>query len=316
MRVLASAGAGSLALTTSACIFDGHGLGTSASDSALASGEDVSGSSLGGDPTSGSSSGDASSGGVSESASSGGVSTSTSGEPTTTLPASASESSDASSSSTTEPPCDDPQTYYLDADNDTFGDPSMSVSACAPPPGYVDDMSDCDDGDGAIFPGADEVCNGADDDCDQLIDEYAPTNSGSCNSCSSQVYNGHVYLICDDTEKWDTARSRCMKVGADLVVFNDDAEFDAIWGTLSKKSGEFWVGASDRDKEGSYVWVDGSPLAVGDPHWAPGEPASDPPFTPLDCVALGGGVAQNPGRYRMVLCDPLIDRRWVCEAPL
>jgi hypothetical protein len=65
----------------------------------------------------------------------------------------------------------DPGTWYIDADQDGFGDPSSSDEACDPPPGYADNSDDCDDGDPAQYPGADEYCNGADDDCDGAVDE-------------------------------------------------------------------------------------------------------------------------------------------------
>ncbi len=61
--------------------------------------------------------------------------------------------------------------WYLDADGDGYGDPTLSVVGCSPPPSFVDDDTDCDDGDAAQFPGADEYCNGEDDDCDGDVDE-------------------------------------------------------------------------------------------------------------------------------------------------
>ncbi len=64
----------------------------------------------------------------------------------------------------------DASTWYLDADGDGFGDPASTTTACGEPSGYADDSSDCDDGDAAVFPGADELCNGVDDDCDGLVD--------------------------------------------------------------------------------------------------------------------------------------------------
>jgi hypothetical protein len=62
-------------------------------------------------------------------------------------------------------------TWYADADADGYGDPLESVEACSPPEGYVEDRSDCEDGDAQVHPDASEVCNGIDDDCDDKIDD-------------------------------------------------------------------------------------------------------------------------------------------------
>jgi hypothetical protein len=63
-------------------------------------------------------------------------------------------------------------TYYADADGDTYGDASSSVSTCnGAPVGYVAGNTDCDDNNAAVNPAATEVCNSIDDDCDGLTDE-------------------------------------------------------------------------------------------------------------------------------------------------
>jgi hypothetical protein len=60
---------------------------------------------------------------------------------------------------------------WPDADGDGFGDRFVPAEArCDAPADLVADGTDCDDADAARFPGAPEVCNGADDDCDGLID--------------------------------------------------------------------------------------------------------------------------------------------------
>jgi hypothetical protein len=64
--------------------------------------------------------------------------------------------------------------YYKDADNDGFGDPLQGAYFCSPPSDYVTNDLDCDDIDSAIHPNALEICDGADNDCDQLWDELDP----------------------------------------------------------------------------------------------------------------------------------------------
>ena len=62
-------------------------------------------------------------------------------------------------------------TFYRDADSDGFGDAAVTTQACAAPAGYVSNSTDCDDTKALVYPGATEVCNGFDDDCDGLTDE-------------------------------------------------------------------------------------------------------------------------------------------------
>jgi len=63
-------------------------------------------------------------------------------------------------------------TYYKDADDDTYGLTEDSKCLCNPEGDYTATVGgDCDDTDPAIHPGATEVCNGIDDDCDNEIDE-------------------------------------------------------------------------------------------------------------------------------------------------
>jgi hypothetical protein len=60
--------------------------------------------------------------------------------------------------------------WYLDADGDGYGDAGASALSCSRPSGYVADARDCDDGDSGVHPGASELCDGIDNDCDGSAD--------------------------------------------------------------------------------------------------------------------------------------------------
>jgi Putative metal-binding motif/FG-GAP repeat len=64
-------------------------------------------------------------------------------------------------------------TWYADVDGDGYGDPASTSTACEPPADFVEDDTDCDDGDATVHPAAVEVCNDLDDDCDEQVDEDA-----------------------------------------------------------------------------------------------------------------------------------------------
>ncbi|MSQ03731.1 MAG: hypothetical protein EXR71_17905 [Myxococcales bacterium] len=61
--------------------------------------------------------------------------------------------------------------YWADADGDGHGDPAAPIDACEAPAGYVDNTLDCDDTEADRWPGNPEVCDGLDNDCDDVVDE-------------------------------------------------------------------------------------------------------------------------------------------------
>ncbi len=61
--------------------------------------------------------------------------------------------------------------FFADNDGDTFGNSNASALACSLPLGYVSDSTDCDDNNAGINPGANEIINSIDDNCNGLTDE-------------------------------------------------------------------------------------------------------------------------------------------------
>ncbi len=60
----------------------------------------------------------------------------------------------------------DVATWYADTDGDGFGDASTTDIDCDQPTNFVSDSTDCDDADGNTWPGAGEICDGLQNDCD------------------------------------------------------------------------------------------------------------------------------------------------------
>lgn len=163
----------------------------------------------------------------------------------------------------------DGQTWFADADTDGFGDPAAAVVSCSPPANHVSTDTDCDDGDGSTYPGADEVCgNSNDDDCNGVIDTdadeyilvYADNDEdgfgagapyGTClQAASDSVVDGdcndaNPSVNPDATEVCDS-----LNTDEDCSGFADDAD-----GSATGKSTFY----ADNDRDGY-----GDPLAMAD----------------------------------------------------
>lgn len=82
------------------------------------------------------------------------------------------------------------QTWYLDADGDGYYSGVPQTACVSPGAGYVSATTlpgDCNDSDSGIHPGAVELCNNIDDDCNGIVDDniivQTDTISGSVAQC-------------------------------------------------------------------------------------------------------------------------------------
>ena len=156
---------------------------------------------------------------------------------------------------------------YLDGDEDGYGDAIATVTACDLPSGYLTDASDCNDTDAAVHPGAAEICNDIDDDCDVLIDDadsdvdtstgsewYADSDGDTYGDATTMAWScdaGAGYLAdatdCDDTLAAvnPDATEVCNGYDDDCDALVDDADADVDLTTASN-----WYADGDSDGYG------------------------------------------------------------------
>lgn len=110
------------------------------------------------------------------------------------------------------------QTWFKDTDGDDYSDGTTNTAACTRPSGYfasselIATTGDCDDGVASINPGASEVCNGLDENCNDQKDEgvkntyygdgdedgYGDPNN-STQACTTPIGFVTNNTDCDDT---------------------------------------------------------------------------------------------------------------------
>ena len=64
-------------------------------------------------------------------------------------------------------------TWFADSDSDGFGDGDTTLDSCDPDAGYVANSDDCNDSAVGVNPAAVELCDGVDNNCDDVTDEDA-----------------------------------------------------------------------------------------------------------------------------------------------
>jgi len=101
-------------------------------------------------------------------------------------------------------------TWYTDKDSDGYGDPATAATACDQPTGSVADSSDCDDNTGGVNPGATEVCNSSDDNCNGVVDEFASDAATWYADADGDGHGGTLTLIgCDQPAGYVSTSTDC-----------------------------------------------------------------------------------------------------------
>jgi hypothetical protein len=190
----------------------------------------------------------------------------------------------------------DALTWYADDDGDGYGDASDTTLACDQPSGTVTDDTDCDDTASSTNPGASEVCDGADNDCDGDTDEGVTTTyyadddgdgfgdaSDTAEDCTTPTGYTTNTADCDDADSAINPDATEVCDGDDNNCDGDTDGEDAWWDDGFPYRIPLTLAAASTD-------VDGPPIAV------------DVDFrAALD--ALGDTDAFDPDTMRIVLQD-------------
>lgn len=108
----------------------------------------------------------------------------------------------------------------------------------------------------------------------------------------SKVFNGQGWKVFFEQVNWDQAKQRCEQMGGQLAVIPDAP----TWGfvkSLTRKT--VWLGASDEDHEGTWKWIDGTPMSFT--AWDDGEPGNKDRKEHYLCRGSQNGWADTVKRW-------------------
>ncbi|MBZ3881534.1 CD209 antigen-like protein 2 [Sciurus carolinensis] len=117
-------------------------------------------------------------------------------------------------------------------------------------------------------------------------------------------FQGNCYFFSKSLRNWHDSVTACQEEGAQLVII-ESAEEQSFLQQTSKTKGYTWMGLSDLKHEGTWHWLDGSPLSLRFmTYWNPGEPNSS---GEEDCAEFrGDGWNDSKCSYQ---------KFWVCKRP-
>ncbi|XP_065922990.1 cell death abnormality protein 1 [Magallana gigas] len=128
------------------------------------------------------------------------------------------------------------------------------------------------------------------------------------NGCSGEgnwsVYDRQCYSCIANAVPWQTARSSCLQLGADLVTINN-AGTQSFVEKLCPNTNR-WIGLNDLATESKFVWVKDS-TAVSYSNWASSEPNNY--GGDEDCV----GLLANIHGWNDVPCT--LSYPYICQKP-
>ncbi|XP_044045921.1 CD209 antigen-like protein E isoform X4 [Siniperca chuatsi] len=115
-------------------------------------------------------------------------------------------------------------------------------------------------------------------------------------------FHDSFYYISSIKKTWQDSRDDCLQRGADLIIINskEEQEFTRRYKKI------MWIGLTDRETEGVWKWVDGTPLTTS--FWYFGEP-NNYHGRNEDCIEIK--YHDNGNSWNDVVCEN--ENLWICE---
>ncbi|XP_036401415.1 C-type lectin domain family 10 member A-like [Megalops cyprinoides] len=130
--------------------------------------------------------------------------------------------------------------------------------------------------------------------------------AAGCIECDSgwRKFEGKCYFFSTEKKNWMQSRDYCISKGAHLVIINSKQEQ-----TFVNPPGyeTHWIGLSDRETEGRWMWVDNTPLSTTEKHpWYTRQDGQHEPDNWTgggdpdgeDCISLDSGYTPRPASCR------------------
>ncbi|XP_034003322.1 CD209 antigen-like protein E isoform X1 [Trematomus bernacchii] len=115
------------------------------------------------------------------------------------------------------------------------------------------------------------------------------------------------YLLSTEKASWEQSRQDCTARGADLVIVDSYEEQEFITSMIKEQT---WIGLNDINQEGTWKWVDGTPLNLK--YWGstPDNGSGDPVWGEEDCASLVDG-RETRTNWNDLRCATRL--QWICE---
>ena len=122
-------------------------------------------------------------------------------------------------------------------------------------------------------------------------------------------YNGHCYLVVEESKTWDDASAYCENINSYLIEITTDAElkFAAEVTRDYKKHYDFWIGATDRELDGTFVYQRSKQL-VPENYWCKGSEPNN-----YNGDEYCAGMSRYCGDLKFFDKSCRLERFFVCE---